>query len=538
MTRRAAAFLLVAVIAQLAGPVLTSSSAAIAEELSAAEVRGKHIYIEGESLGRRVITARLQRTEAPAPASILPCISCHGADGNGSGDDSTVAPLNINWRNLTAPEGHWHEQRAHPAFSEASLARAITNGVDPAGNSLDAAMPRYIIADDDMADLIAYLKRIETQLDPGLSDSRIRLGTILPLEGQLAGVGAAMLKTIEAFFTEVNASGGIHGRTLELVVAGYGANDDPAIWAAHDLLAAGPLFALVSGHLPGYDAELAALAEEEQVPLIGPYTVVPPDIEVNERYSFYLLSGLAQQAEALVEAAVTEIDPNALKLAVVQPLVQSFDSIATAVRKRAAHRGLQSVLTSTYALNNFDGVAVAAKLRDAEVDAVVFLGSDTDLLQLARAAERLGWQPLLLAPGSLAERQIFELPATFSRRILLAYASLPSDYSPAGASEFEQLHADHKFGYEYSVAQIAAYTAAKVLVEGLERTGPGLSRDALLDTLERLDSFDAGLVPPISYGPTRRIGALGAHIVRVDLAASRFDDLTQWIALGGTTDGN
>jgi mono/diheme cytochrome c family protein len=291
-----------AFIVPLAGTALLPTSAAIAGELSLSEARGKHIYIEGESLGRRVITARLQRTEAAAPAGIVPCISCHGADGRGSDDEDAVAPLEIDWGALSAPAGHQHEQRTHGPFDETTAARAIIAGVDPDGNSLDAAMPRYNMSDEDMADLIAYLRVIGTQLDPGLSDSRIRLGTVLPMEGQLAGVGRAIRDTIEAYFDTVNASGGIHGRRLELVVTPWGKNDDPAIWQARDLLAAEPLFAIVSSHLPGYDAELAALAGEQQIPLIGPYTFFPPDTGGHDAYAFYLLSGLAQQAEALVDA--------------------------------------------------------------------------------------------------------------------------------------------------------------------------------------------------------------------------------------------
>jgi ABC-type branched-subunit amino acid transport system substrate-binding protein len=530
-TRRVVAALLTASIVQLAGTALAPTSAAIAGELSSSEARGKHIYTKGESPDRRVITARLQRTESAAPAAIIPCISCHGTDGRGSDDEVAVAPLEIDWRSLSAPEGHRHEQRAHGPFDEATVARAIIAGVDPDGNSLDAMMPRYNISDEDMADLIAYLKVIETQLDPGLSESRIRLGTVLPMEGQLAGVGRAIRDTLEAYFDTVNGSGGIHGRRLELVVAPWGKNDDPAIWQARDLLAAEPLFAIVSSHLPGYDAELAALAGEQQIPLIGPYTFFPPENGDHYGYGFYLLSGLAQQAEALVDAAVARLDPKASRLAVVHPLLQSFDTLADAVRQRAGHYKLEPVVTSTYALNAFDAGATVSTLIDARADAVVFLGSAAEFVQFGHAAERLGWQPLLLAPASLAEREVFDLPASFGGSVLLSYSTLPSDYSAAGAAEFEQLHDDYEFDYQHSAAQIAAYTAARLLVEGLERAGRALSRERLLHALERLDSFHAGLVPPLSYGPNRRIGSLGAYIVPVNLVTGRLEAPGAWIAL-------
>lgn len=536
MIRRAAAATLLAAFALLAGPVATPDAVIVDEGLSAPEARGKHLYIEGESLSRRIITAQVQRTEAPAPAAIVPCISCHGADGRGSDDDSALASSNVSWNAMTSPDKHQHGQRVHAPYDEETLARAITAGVDPEGNSLEAIMPRYNMSDEDMADLIAYLKVIDSQADPGISATTIRLGTVLPMQGQHAGLGRAMRDTIEACFGNVNAAGGVHGRKLELVVGSWGASDDPPIWQARDLLAAEPLFALLGPYIPNYDAELAALATEKQIPVIGPYTVLPPDGD--DRYSFYLHAGLAQQAETLVEAIAAESDAGKVKVGVVYPRVQSFDSLAEAVSRRASVLGLDPVVSPDYPLNQFDGKAIVATLRDAQVDAVVFLGSAAELVELGDAAESVGWRPYLLAPGLLAERRVFELPQSFSGRVLLAYASLPTDYSPAGGAEFEQLHEDYGFDYQYSIAQIAAYTAAKVLIEGLERAGRGLNRERLVDTLENLNGFHAGLVPPISYGPSRRIGTLGAHIIRVDIAASRFDESTQWIALGRATDGS
>ena len=58
-------------------------AAALADDLSPAEERGKLIYTKGESTSRRVIRATVATSQAPASASILPCVQCHGVDGRG-----------------------------------------------------------------------------------------------------------------------------------------------------------------------------------------------------------------------------------------------------------------------------------------------------------------------------------------------------------------------------------------------------------------------------------------------------------------------
>jgi ABC-type branched-subunit amino acid transport system substrate-binding protein len=506
---------------------LLVSRESVATELTDAEARGKLIYTKGQSQSNRVIRASIGGAEAPSSATILPCVQCHGENGRGIG---IVSPA-IDWDTLTDPEGHQHEKRAHGPFDNTSLVEAIRRGIDPAGNDFEVTMPKYIMADEDMADLVAYLKVIGLEDDPAIVNGRIRIGTVLPLDGQHAGLGKAMRDTIEAVFSEVNAGGGIHGRELELVVSGWGGNADPEIWAARDLVAKEPVMALVSPYVPNYDSELETLATDEALPVVGPYTVLPPGDAGENRFSFYLLPGLALQAEALVEAAAVLTPPNEAALAIVRPRVRFFDEIAETARLRAEALGFRSATISIFEHGAFDAEKSAATLHDSGVNTVLFLGNSAELGDLARRAETRDWHPYLLSPGVLAERSIFELPASFSYRVLLSYASLPTDYSASGAEEFERLHEKYRFGYEYDIAQVSAYTAAKVLVAGLEKAGRRLSREELVLGLEELDEFHPGLAPPLSYGPFRRTGSMGAHIVRVDLVADRFDPTTGWIAL-------
>ena len=80
-------------------------------------------------------------------------------------------------------------------------------------------------------------------------------------------------------------------------------------------------------------------------------------------------------------------------------------------------------------------------------------------------------------------------------------------------------------------AQITTYTAAKLMVEGLSQAGRDLSREKLLLALEGLYRYENGFTPPLTYGPNRHIGALGAHIVAVDVANRRFAAGSTWVEL-------
>src|ERR1051325_2790577 len=283
--------------------------------LTPEEKRGKALYLRGESASGKEITAILN--DIDVPASTLSCAGCHGARGEGKTEGGVTAG-NLTWSNLTKPYGHTHDNgRKHDAFSEASFIRALTGGVDPAGNKLAVAMPVYRMPQQDMANLIAYLKRVETDLDPGVTDDEIVIGTLLPEKSALTGLAQAMEVVLQAYFAEVNNRGGIYNRKIRLRV--LNGNAGATVANMKQLIDDQQVFAIVSGLTAGADEGVAALSREREVPFIGPSTLLPERTLPLNRYVFYLLAGLKEQARSLVNFAATKSDLQKARVALVSP---------------------------------------------------------------------------------------------------------------------------------------------------------------------------------------------------------------------------
>jgi len=58
------------------------------------------------------------------------------------------------------------------------------------------------------------------------------------------------------------------------------------------------------------------------------------------------------------------------------------------------------------------------------------------------------------------------------------------------------------------------YAAAQLVVEGLRRAGPELTRSSFLAALETIEDWTGGLLPPISYSPTDHRGLTALAILR------------------------
>lgn len=70
-------------------------------------------------------------------------------------------PSDIRYEAL-ATEAHREGEgtREHPPYTDALLKRAVTQGIDPAGNPLDWTMPRWRMTREDLDDLVAFLKTL------------------------------------------------------------------------------------------------------------------------------------------------------------------------------------------------------------------------------------------------------------------------------------------------------------------------------------------------------------------------------------------
>jgi ABC-type branched-subunit amino acid transport system substrate-binding protein len=429
-----------------------------------------------------------------------------------------VIPLDIRWSELVKTYDHvHHDGRRHPAFDDDTFIRSIIAGVDPANNRLDRSMPFYQASAEDMADLVAYMKVLEFDLDPGISDDSVRVATMLPLSGRAGETGAAMRQVLESYFAEINKSGGIFGRKIELLAVPTGETVEASVDTLRDAFDSEDIFALVGAYTIGLDDDLLTFLRSDNVPMVGPFTLDPGDAFFDAA-AFYLYAGLSQQVQVLADRAVADGAATG-KVLIVGPQGGRADGLANAAKEQIRKKDRDNPPTvSTYAPGAIDAVAIAAAVATNGAEAVIFLGSQDELDALIRELANQAPVPRIYLLSSLMSRPLANLPSVFDQRVFLSYPTLSSDISPRGRQEYQELAKTYSWSNDHIQARLASLAAAKLFVEGLRKAGRDVSRSRLVEGLESLYAFETGVTPPLSYGPNRRIGALGAHVVTVDLA--------------------
>jgi hypothetical protein len=121
---------------------------------------GAKLYFTGESARGGSI-----KMTSPLPflkvEHVRSCVHCHGPKGKGENwmTNEVKAP-DISYKNLIKDELPYDGHKGHKAYNDDLIIMAVRQGIASDGRILDPSMPRWSIKDDDMKDLIEFLKTL------------------------------------------------------------------------------------------------------------------------------------------------------------------------------------------------------------------------------------------------------------------------------------------------------------------------------------------------------------------------------------------
>lgn len=460
--------------------------------LTPEEERGRQVYEHGTSPSHGAIEASLAGRTRVA-ASIVPCISCHGNDGLGR-PESGVVPRNITWDALTKPYGlKDSEGSVRPPYTDRLLKRAISMGIDSGGHTLDAAMPRFQLSAADGSDLVAYVRRLGGTVDPGLTETTVRVGIILPPASHGAATAGMVRQALLDSFDRANAAGGVFGRRIKLVFMELPTAPERRVDAVREFLRKEQPFAVI-GDFGGAELQMAAVMRTTGTPAIATFAPFPQTGLPLNRFVFYLDGGVEEEQQALLDLAAKRFSAGEQRIAIVC----SKDEAS----RYAAHWLLARLRESTrhHVMVLEEGIPVGAD---------IMFWARTGTAGLAEMAKSGGERAILIS-GSLSE-----VPMA---------GSLPSD-----ARVFLALGSALRPGEPNVPARLLwdrTTASASLLTEALRAAGHGVSRASLLETLESFHGVQTNLPVPISFGPDRRVGASYVRVMTFDPVSQEFGSIS------------
>ncbi|MBL4708645.1 MAG: ABC transporter substrate-binding protein [Flavobacteriales bacterium] len=475
---------------------------------------GKVVYEKGTGSGEKEIIAVL--SEVKVPASVLFCANCHGKEGEGK-PEGGVSPSKLTWKSLTKNYGgKTTNGRQHPAYDVKSLKRAITMGIDPAGNQLSSVMPRYQMSLEDLTNLVEYIKVLGSNSETGLNDTTIHIGMLLPSPRKFPVLHKTMKEVVQAYFTETNLNGGIYNRQLKLHTNDISYDSDQPLEMINSLLDSKDFFAMTACFLSGQDKVLTKLANDKNIPMVGAFSEYPEGNSLQNRNVFFLYAGIKRQIDALIQHSVRQ---HSVKIAVVY--TEEMQDISSIVEEQIMSNSKITLLKHIIGQSNDDHRQLVLELKKAEVELVFYLGPKNSGHALLSQAAAIEWTPRLMLLGAFSNIDVFSVPKAFDKNIFLSYPTWMTEFSQSGLSFYKQLSSKYALSPNYRNMQFAALSSAILLTNRLKEIGSSPSREKLISSLEHLFEYQTGLIPPVSFNVNRRLGSEKVFITNVDLQQNK-----------------
>jgi len=324
--------------------------------------------------------------------------------------------------------------------------------------------------------------------------------------GQTAGitgpVAASVNETIAGarlLLDAVNAQGGIHGETVEVVRLDDGFDPKRAGENGRVLVEERKVLALFMTRGTPHTQAIIPHLDRHGVPLIGPSTGAMVLHKPIQRHVFNVRSTYQREAEKAVQHLST-VGMN--RIAVVY-VTDSFGADAL----EGARRGLSQAKIEPAAVveadrDKPDYAVIVPQLVQARAQAVVWIGSGTAVIEGVKALRAAGSAAQVVTLSNNASSGFIQQLGTASRGVIVTQV-FPNERSVATPMVKEAMALAR--GKELSPAMLEGFASAKVLLEALRRTGPKPTRARLLATLESLRDYDLGGLE-VSYSPQDHIG--------------------------------
>jgi branched-chain amino acid transport system substrate-binding protein len=356
--------------------------------------------------------------------------------------------------------------------------------------------------------LLAGSASARKQYGPGVSDTEIKIGNIMPYSGPASAYGI-IGKTMSAYFRMINDNGGINGRKINFISYDDGYSPPKSVEQARRLVESDEVFLIFA---PLGTASNAAIQKYMNTMRVPQLFVLSGASRWGDPEHFPWTIGLQPnyRAEARVYAAyILEQYPNA-KIGI---LYQNDDF------GRDYISGLKDVLRDKYdsmviastpyetSTPTVDSLVVAIKTVNPDI----FLNIATSKFaaQAIKKIAELDWHPVHIVTNISVSVGAVLKPAGLDNAKGILSAGFQMDVTDPqwddrpGMQRFRAFMARYYPEADRSEGgPMVAFNASNALVEVLKRCGDDLTRENVMNVVANLDFEIDGLIPGIRVKTT------------------------------------
>ena len=349
--------------------------------------------------------------------------------------------------------------------------------------------------------------------DAGVTPTEIRLGASAVLSGPLGPQTVQYGEGSRLLFDAVNASGGVHGRKISYVTLDDGFDPKRAVENTQKLLADNKIFMVFNSTGTAQTAAVLPLLKESKTILFGPVTGASALRDNFNPHVFHVRASYANESVRMLSQ---------LKQTGVQRVAFFYQddglgkALLAEVKKASVAENLPLVVEVKVDPAAPDFAAAAATTAQANPQAVIVGSAGLTFTNYVKALHATAARPVLYGFSVANPDGINRELKDKARGIILAQImpSLRNNTVPVVA-EYLKLHAAKSPDVAPSAAQFEGFVHARLLVEGLRRTGRDLNTANFIKAMEGAGEIAFGRFTA-QYSPRSHNGSSYVELAIVD----------------------
>lgn len=310
----------------------------------------------------------------------------------------------------------------------------------------------------------------------------IPVGVYLSLTGSEATFGNETLEGIRLAADEINASGGVLGKKIRLVVEDDAGKQEEAASVVTKLITSDHVVAVIGENISSCSLAAAPICQEAKVPMISPSST-NPEVTKKGDYIFRVCFIDSYQGAAIATFAADSL--RAKTAAIVRDVKSDYSmGLARFFAETFTARGGRIVADQSYSGGDSDFRAQLTAINKARPELVMVPGYYTDVAQIAIQARDLGLNVPILGGDGWESPKLLEIGG---RNLDGCYYASPVYFSEQGSPEMQRFIAAirKRYGKEPAALNALGYDALRVFADAARRAGSvdgKAVRDALATT--------------------------------------------------------
>ena len=351
---------------------------------------------------------------------------------------------------------------------------------------------------------------------PGVTDTEVLIGNVQDLSGPLKELGAIIPSGSNMYFQYINDQGGVHGRSIKMLIEDHQYNPQKAVAATKKLVEKDQVFCLfqILGTSPC--EAIRPILAETGTPLIAPATNSGTMSDLSREAGdliFHTDTGYDRQGEILVDYILNQNSD--AKIGIVYQDDDYGENVLEGIARAEAEHEI-TVQKESYQRGAIDFKGQTMNLLKGGCTDVIIAGIVREPVTVMKTAEAMNYKPNFFGTGPTVDARVGKLAGSAGEGFTATYWANMWNSDAPGPILYRELCEKYDIPEPYiGLYHYYGFATAQLLVEGLERAGRNPTRKSLVRGLETFKNWDVGSFPPITYNRNDHAGVDKVQLVQM-----------------------